>query len=120
MEPQAQIEPDATSFPEEAIATRFQEWINTNVDAAYSVKFKSMGAEDLSDLDDVQEKDLREIGMPVLKARKLIKVIQSSLLELAQTTGTYTCLICLSLWPGCPLLTSLPSSRTLHMVLGQS
>ena len=44
------------------------------MDPTYSVKSKSMGAEDLSDLDDVQEKDLREIGMPVIKARKLIKV----------------------------------------------
>lgn len=100
LEPQAQTESDAASHEPrgEANATNvtgFQEWINTNVGEDFSVKFKSMGAEDLADLDDVEEKDLREIGMPVLKARKLLKVIRSSLL--AQTTGTYARLICLSL-----------------------
>jgi hypothetical protein len=79
-----------------------QQWMAINVQPEFLVAFTGLGAEDIGDLQDLEEQDLEKIGMQPLKRRKILRAVAQALSQEAvsvvpQSRGTddvvATCLI---------------------------
>jgi hypothetical protein len=72
-----QVQTNARHVEEEAVAA----WINAHVDPAFVVKFtdefKALGGESLDHLVHLQDEELKNIGMPLLKRRKLLHTMSN-------------------------------------------
>ena len=66
-----------------------QQWMVANVQPEFHERFRELGAEELQDLQDLNEPDLEKIGMQPLKRRKILRAVRSVL-----GLGAFPLLIC--------------------------
>jgi hypothetical protein len=52
------------------------DWITSHVPNGYHTKFADLGADEMSELIYLKDKDLEDIGLPPIKRRKIFKQIK--------------------------------------------